>query len=42
MSDERKKVIAELLEEIEGIHNIAKIRFILKIVKSYKKGGVEV
>lgn len=38
--DERKETIAELLKEIEGIHNIAKIRFILSIVKNYKKGGV--
>lgn len=37
--DERKEVIAELLKEIEDIHNIAKIRFILGIVRSYKKGG---
>ena len=40
--DERKEVIAELFKEIEGIHNIAKIRFILNIVRNYKKGGVEV
>ena len=40
--DERKETIAELLKEIEGIHNIAKIRFILNIVKNYKKGGVVV
>ena len=40
--DEREEAIAELLKEIEGIHNIAKIRFILSIVKNYKKGGIEV
>lgn len=41
--DERKETIAELLKEIEGIQNIAKIRFISSVVKSYKeKGGVEV
>ena len=40
--DERKEAIEELLKEIEGVHNIAKIRFILSIVRNYKKGGVEV
>lgn len=43
MPDERKEAIAELLKEIDGIQNIAKIRFISSVVKSYKeKGGVEV
>ncbi|MBD5521421.1 MAG: hypothetical protein HDR03_09415 [Lachnospiraceae bacterium] len=40
--EEREECIAELLKEIEGIQNIAKIRLILGIVQSYKKGGVEV
>lgn len=36
MPDERKQVIEEINKEIEGISNIAKIRFILDIVRSYK------
>lgn len=39
MVDERKQVIAELNKEIEEISNIAMIRFILNIIRSYKKGG---
>ncbi|MDE7177056.1 MAG: sporulation initiation factor Spo0A C-terminal domain-containing protein [Lachnospiraceae bacterium] len=35
--DERKQVIEEIVEEIEGISNIAMIRFILSVVRSYKK-----
>ena len=42
MSDERKEVIEELIKEVEGIQNIAKIRFILSIIKKYKKGSIEV
>lgn len=39
---ERKQVIEEINKEIEGIGNIAKIRFILDVIKSYKeKGGTE-
>lgn len=40
MSEERKEIIAELNKEIEEISNISVIRFILSIVRSYKKGGV--
>lgn len=39
MSEERKAVITELVKEIEGINNIAVIRFILNVVKSFKKSG---
>lgn len=44
MSEERKEVIAELVKEVEGINNIAVIRFILNVVKSFmenKKWGVQ-
>lgn len=44
MSEERKEVIAELVKEVEGISNIAVIRFILNVVKSFKenkKWGVQ-
>ncbi|NBI89614.1 hypothetical protein D3Z45_03195 [Lachnospiraceae bacterium] len=37
MSDERKEVIAELNKEIGGIRNIAMVRFILNVVKSFKR-----
>lgn len=40
MSDERKQVIEEINKEIEGISNIAKIRFLLDVIKSYKEKGV--
>ena len=39
--DEKKQVIQELVKEVETINNIAKIRFILSIVRSYKKGGAK-
>lgn len=42
MTDERKQIIDEIIKEIEGISNIAKIRFILYVVRSYKSGGVKV
>lgn len=42
MTDERKQIIDEIIKEIEEISNIAKIRFILNVVRSYKKGGVKV
>lgn len=37
MADERKQVIEEIVKEIEDISNIARIRFILSVVRSYKK-----
>ncbi|MBD5495439.1 MAG: hypothetical protein HDR12_14030 [Lachnospiraceae bacterium] len=40
VSDERKQVIEEINKEIEGISNIAKISFILDVIKSYKEKGV--
>lgn len=36
MTDERKEVISQLMKEVEGINNIAKIRFILSVVQAYK------
>lgn len=39
MSDERKQVIDEIKKEVDEIKNIAVIRFILGVIKSYKKGG---
>lgn len=39
MTDERKKIIEELINEVEEIKSIDKIRFILSIIRSYKKGG---
>lgn len=39
MADERKRVIEELAKEVEEIQNISTIRFILSIIRSYKKGG---
>lgn len=37
MSEEKKRIIDELVKEIEEINNIAIIRFILNTVKSFKK-----
>ena len=37
MADERKQIIEELTKEVEGINNIAMIRFILGVVRSLKK-----
>ena len=37
MADEKKQIIEELVKEVEEINNIAIIRFILDIVKSFKK-----
>ena len=37
MADEKKKIIEELVKEVEEINNIAIIRFILNTVKSFKK-----
>lgn len=39
MVEEKKQIIEELVKEVEEISNIAMIRFILLIVRSYKKGG---
>lgn len=39
MLNERKQIIEELTREVESINNIAMIRFILGIVRSFKKGG---
>lgn len=39
MADEKKKIIEELVKEVEGIGNISMIRFILSVIRSYKKGG---
>lgn len=41
MADERKQIIEELNKEIEEISNVAVIRFILNIIRSYKKGGAK-
>lgn len=41
MNDEKKQIIDELVKEVEGIGNISMIRFILSVVRSYKKGGVK-
>lgn len=37
VSDERKEIIAELNKEVGSIRNIAIMRFILNVVKSFKK-----
>lgn len=37
VSDERKDIIAELNKEVGSIRNIAIMRFILNVVKSFKK-----
>ena len=39
ISDERKQVIEEIEKEIQGINNITMIRFILGVVRSYKRNG---
>lgn len=41
MTDERKQIIEEINKEIEEINNISVIRFILGVVRSYKKGGAK-
>ena len=37
MADKKKQIIEEIVKEVEEINNIAIIRFILNIVKSFKK-----
>lgn len=37
MSEEKKQIIDELVKEVEEISNIAIIRFILGVAKSFKK-----
>lgn len=37
MPNERKEVVSELLNEVEGIRNIAIVRFLLNVTKSFKR-----
>ena len=42
VSDERKEIIAELNKEVGSIRNISIMRFILNVVKSFKKNKKEI
>lgn len=42
MTDERKKLIGEIVKELEEMTNTARLRFILSVIRAYKKGGAEV
>lgn len=37
MNEERKQIVDEITREVEGISNIAVMRFILNVIKSFKK-----
>ena len=39
MSEERKQVIADIVKELESINNISVVRFILNVIKAFKKDG---
>ena len=39
MSEERKQVISDIVKELESINNISVVRFILNVIKAFKKDG---
>lgn len=39
MSEEREQIIADIVKELESINNISVVRFILNVIKAFKKDG---